>query len=111
MLCTIWLDAFMRHVLAMKAGTFCSTGMRIRPAMMEKKTRKVIGGRPNNIGRAKVMREPNTITPNDARIANERTPEGVTLRWQRTIFFSVARAFCGSGLIFSRFSEKLQAFS
>ena len=63
------------------------------------------------MGRAKVVSDPNTTTNNAARMANDVTPEGVTLRWHTSMLFCVLTAFTGSALSLSNLSAKLQPFA
>src|SRR3989338_8074427 len=111
MLCTIWLLAFIRQVLAIKLGVFCKAGKTSMPATRKKMTKKNMGGNLNNTGMAKLTRDPTTMMNNAASMANEVTPEGVTFRWQMSKFFCTSIAFLGSALSLSRCSETLQAFS
>src|SRR3989338_4245891 len=102
---TIWLLAFILQLLAMKLGNFCKANTSSIPAIIKKTTKNIIWNT------AKEIRAPKTITAKGSKIEKAVTPAGVTLRWQASRSFCISSAFLGSAWIFSRFSEKLQAFS
>src|SRR3989338_389394 len=105
MLWTIWLEVFMRQVLAIRLGVFCRAGIINMPAMRKKTTKKTISKM------AKEISEPKTMTMSGRAMEREMTPDGVQLRWQISNDFCKFSAVLPSTFILRIDSALLQACS